>query len=59
MHFLDIHENIFAAGALLQFAFELVDLRTLAPNDDPGPRCLDDDAQLIPRTLDLNRTHTR
>src|SRR5215471_6162717 len=54
MDFLDIDENVFAAGALLQLRFQLVDFRTLAPDDDPRPRRLDDDAQLVAGTLDLN-----
>ena len=55
MHFLDIDKNIFAAGALLQLALELVYFRALASDNDSRPRRLDDDAQLVARPLDLNR----
>src|SRR5207302_3763400 len=59
MHFLDIYKNILAGGALLQFGLELVNFRALAANDDPWPRGLDDDAQLVSRPLDLNRADAR
>src|SRR5579863_3149079 len=56
MYFLDIDKNVFSAGALLQLALQLVDFRALASDDDPRPRGLDNDSQLVARTLDLNRT---
>src|SRR5215831_5256080 len=59
MHFLDIDENVLAAGAFLQLRFQLVDFRALAPDDDPGPRRLDDDAQLVTRTLNLDCADAR
>ena len=48
-----------SARALLQFDFELVDLGAFASDDDARARGLDDDAQLIARTLDLDRAHAR
>jgi len=59
VHFLDVDKNVFAPGALLQIGLELVDLRALAPDDDPGPRRLDDDAQLVARPLNLDGAHAR
>ena len=56
MHFLDIHKDI-AVSALLQFDLQLVDLGTLAADDDSRARGLDDDAQLVARTFDLDRAH--
>src|SRR5262249_47394800 len=44
---------------LLQVLLQLVDLRALAPDDDPRTRGADNDAQLIARSLDLNRAHAR
>src|SRR5262249_46866171 len=52
MHFLDIDEH-FPRSALLQLLLQLVDLRALAPDDDSWTRGADNDAQLVPRTLDL------
>src|ERR1022692_2782805 len=48
-----------ARRLLLQILLELVDFRALAPDNDPRTRRLDNDPQLIARTLDLDRTHTR
>ena len=58
MYFLNIYVDL-AIGALLQVSLELVDFRALAPDDDARPRRLDDDAQLVARTLDLNSAHAR
>src|SRR5215472_2701077 len=58
MHFLDIDEH-FPRSALLQLLLQLVDLRAFAPDDDPGTRGAYDDAQLVPRTLDLHRADAR
>src|SRR5215472_5274355 len=58
MHFLDIDEH-FPRSALLQVLLQLVDLRALAPDDDPGTRGAYDDAQLVPRTLDFDRADAR
>src|SRR4029077_14997129 len=38
---------------------QLVDFRALATDNDPRPRRLNNDPQLIARTLDLDRTHAR
>src|SRR5438309_47697 len=59
VHFLDVDKNILARGPLLQFRLELVDLCALAPDDDPGPRRLDNDAQLVARPLDFDGAHAR
>src|ERR1035438_3750440 len=58
MHFLDIDKH-FARSAFLQIGLQLVDFRALASDDDSGTRRLDNDAQLVARTLDLDRTHAR
>ena len=58
MHFLDVNED-FAVGALLQLCLEFINLGALASNDDARTRRLDDDAQLVARTLDLDRAHAR
>src|SRR5487761_1411676 len=44
-----------AAGALLDVGLELVDLSTLAADDDARTRGADDETQLVARTLDFNR----
>src|ERR1700722_11119757 len=59
MHFLDVDKNIFALGAALQLGLQFVDFRALAPDDDSGTRRLDNDAQLVARTLDLDRAYAR
>src|SRR5271157_255291 len=58
VHFLDIDMH-FARSLLLQILLQLVDFRALAPDDDPRTRRLDDDPQLVARTLDLDRAHAR
>ena len=58
MHFLDIDMHL-ARRALLQILLQLVDFRALAPDDDSRTRRLDNDPQLVARTLDLDRAHTR
>src|SRR5579872_3603582 len=58
MYFLNVHED-FAPGALLDIGLELVDFRAFASDDDAWTRRLDDDAQLVARTLDFDRTHAR
>src|SRR5437868_10223342 len=58
VHFLNIDVHI-ARRALLQVLLQLVDFRALASDDDSGTRRADDDAQLIPGTLDLNRADAR
>src|SRR5215469_12832100 len=58
MHFLDIDEH-FPRSTLLQLLLQLVDLRALAPDDDSRTRGAYDDAQLVPRTLDLHRADAR
>src|SRR5919109_460050 len=54
MHFLDVDVDVTAAGAFLYLLFELVNLGAFTPDDDPRPRRLDDDAQLVARALDLD-----
>src|SRR5277367_4882509 len=49
----------FAGGAFLQVLLQLVDFRALAPDDDSRTRRLHDDAQLVARTLNLNRADAR
>ena len=56
MHFLNIDMHL-ARRLLLQILLQLVDFRALAPDDDSRARRLDDDAQLVARTLDLDRAH--
>src|ERR1700757_1070866 len=58
VHFLDIDEH-FARGALLQFLFQLVDFRALASDDDAGTRRLDNDPDLVARTLNLDCADAR
>src|SRR5215472_5094056 len=58
VHLLDVDEQI-AGSPLLQLLLQLVDLRALAPDDDPRTCGADDDAQLVSRTLDLHRTDAR
>src|SRR5205814_2530076 len=53
VHFLDVDEDL-TRGPLLQFELELVDLGAFAADDDARARRLDDDAQLVARTLDLD-----
>src|SRR5207248_7616935 len=48
----DVH---FAFRALLYLLLELVDLRTLAPDDDAGPRGVNAHDQLVGGALDVNR----
>jgi len=55
VHFLDVDED-FPRGTLLELDLQLVDFRALASNDDPGPRRLDNDPDLVSGSLDLNRT---
>ena len=50
----DVH---LALGAVLDLLLQLVDLRTLAPDDDTRTRGADDDAQLVARALDLDGAH--
>src|SRR5207302_4408517 len=45
--------------ALLQLLLQLVNLGAFASDNDPRPRRLDDDAQLVSRPLDLDRAHPR
>ena len=59
VHFLNVDENVLAGSPLLQLRFQLVDFRAFASDDDPGPRGLDDDAQLVARPLDLDGAHAR
>src|SRR5262249_28721813 len=58
MYFLNVDEHV-AVGALLQLNLQFVDLSALAADDDARTRGLDDDAQLVARTLDFNRTYAR
>src|SRR4029077_3931241 len=46
-------------GAFLNVLLELVDFHALAPDDDSGTRSLDDDAQLVARTLNFDRADAR
>src|SRR5205814_2715011 len=54
----DVDKDV-TRGPLLQLALELIDLGSLAADDDAGTRSADDDAQLVARPLDLNRAHAR
>src|SRR5579864_7689755 len=56
MHFLNIDVNL-TIGALLQLAFELVNFGALATDNDSRARGLNNDAQLIAGTLNLDRAH--
>src|SRR6266567_7608549 len=58
MHFLDVDKDL-ARGAFLQVNLELVNLRAFAPDDDPRTGRANDNAQLVARTLNLNRAHAR
>src|SRR5215469_4825095 len=58
MHFLNVDVH-FPLGALLYFALELVDLRTLASYDDARPRSVDADHQLVGCALDIDRIDAR
>src|SRR6266700_3243383 len=58
MHFLDVDKDL-ARGAFLQVNLELVNLRAFASDDDPRTGRADDDAQLVARTLNLDRAHAR
>src|SRR5271167_1619349 len=58
VHLLDVHIDI-AVGALLDLLLELVNLRALAADDDARTCSADDDAQLVARTLDLDRADAR
>src|SRR5277367_1436459 len=49
----------FAGGAFLQVLLQLVDFRALAPDNDSRTRRLNNDPQLVARTLDFDRTHAR
>src|ERR1035437_6496151 len=53
VHFLNVDKDI-PIGALLDVLLQLVDLRSLAADDDPRTRGADDDAQLVARTLDVD-----
>src|ERR1700722_3060438 len=57
VHLENVDEHL-AVGALLQIQLELLDLGALAADHDARTRGADDEAQLIARTLDLNRTDT-
>ena len=43
----------------MNFGLELIDLRTLPPDDDAWPRGTDVNLQLVGRTLDFDLRHTR
>src|SRR5215470_5809567 len=43
-----------AAGSLFDLALELVDLRALSADDDSRPRSVDDDLELVGRSLDVD-----
>ena len=49
---LDVDEDL-ALGALLDLLLQLVDLGTLAPDDDAGTRGVDVDLQFVGGALDL------
>jgi hypothetical protein len=53
VNFLDRNQH-FTTGAGRDVAFQLVDLRALATDDDPGPRRVDDDLQTVRRALDVD-----
>src|SRR6185437_15111097 len=58
VHFLNIDVHL-AVRPLLHFQLQLVDLGAFAADDDARARGLDDDAQLVARTLDLDGAHAR
>ena len=58
VHLLDVDVHL-AVRALLQLLLQLVNLGAFASDNDPRPRRLDDDAQLVSRPLDLDRAHPR
>src|SRR5581483_3954465 len=53
---LDVDEDL-AAGALLDFLLQLVDFRSLAADDDAGPRGVDVDLQPVDGALGLDLRH--
>src|SRR5215467_7450918 len=53
---LDVDEDR-PVRALLDFLFELVDFRTLAADDDAGPRGVDVDLQVVRRALGFDLRH--
>src|SRR5260370_12695432 len=57
VYFQDVNKDI-ARGALLQLALELVNLGAFAADDDARARRADDDAHLVARALDPDRSHT-
>src|SRR3989454_2988199 len=54
----DVDEDL-AAGLLLKVVAQLVHLGPLAADDDPGPRGVDVDLQLVGRALDVDARHAR
>src|SRR5579884_371982 len=58
VHFLDVDVHL-ARRALLQLLLQLVDFRTLTPDDDAGTRRADDDAQLVAGTLHFDGADAR
>ena len=54
VHLDDVDEHV-AVGALAELGLELLDLRALAADHDARTRGADEEAQLVARTLDLNR----
>src|SRR2546425_7673546 len=54
----DVDEDL-AAGLLLEVVAQLVHLGPLAADDDPGPRGMDVDLQLVGRALDVDARHAR
>src|SRR5581483_5662489 len=58
VNFLNIDVNL-AVRPLLKLLLQLVDLSSLAADDDSRARRLDDDAQLVAGTLDFDRAHAR
>src|SRR3954453_3425050 len=55
---LDVDEDL-AVGPLLDLGLQLVDFRPLAPDDDPRPRGVDVDLELVRRALDLDLRDAR
>src|SRR5262245_42559511 len=53
---LDVDEDLLA-GLLLDLLLQLVDLLPLAADDDPGPRGVDRDLQLVGGALDVHPAH--
>src|SRR5215510_13600302 len=53
MDFLNIDVNL-SIGPLLDIGFQLVDFRTLAADDDPGPGGMNRDAKFVGHALDFD-----